>query len=123
METCRKLLPIVKAHEKNNLQKFVTGEESWFTLGFHSFMKWNRSRDDIYQKVKQQIGTQKFMLTVTWGIDEFHVVDLMAEQHSYSPQSFPSHILEQLLFAVFPEGRKPHFRRLSLYLNNCRVHC
>jgi hypothetical protein len=35
--------------------------------------------DNVPQKVKQQIGTQEFMLTVILGIDEFHVVDLMTE--------------------------------------------
>jgi hypothetical protein len=35
--------------------------------------------DNVPQKVKQQIWTQKLMLTVILGIDEFHVVDLMTE--------------------------------------------
>jgi hypothetical protein len=62
------------------------------------------------------------MLTVIWGIDGFCVVDLMTEQHNYSTQSFLSHILEPLLLVVFPDGHKPHSRRLSLHLNKCRVH-
>jgi hypothetical protein len=47
--------------------------------------------------------TQKFMLTVIWGIDRFHVVDLMAEKHNHSTQYFLSRILEPLLLAVFPD--------------------
>jgi biotin operon repressor len=82
MEICRELLPILKAHEKNKIQRFVNGGESWFTLEFHHFTKWSVSRDDVPQKVKQQIGTQKFMLTVIWGIDGFHVADWMTEQHN-----------------------------------------
>jgi hypothetical protein len=82
METCGALLNILEAHEKNKFQRFVTRDESWFALKFHHSRKWNGSRDDVSQKVKQQIGTQKFMLTVIWGIDGFHVVDLMTEQHS-----------------------------------------
>jgi hypothetical protein len=63
------------------------------------------------------------MLTVFWGIDGFHVVNLTTEQHNYNTQCFISHILEPLLLALFPDGRKPHSRRLSLQLDNCRVHC
>jgi hypothetical protein len=63
------------------------------------------------------------MLIVICGIDGFQVVDLMTEQHSYSTQYFLNHISEPLLLAVFPDGRKPHSRRLSLHLDNCRVHC
>jgi hypothetical protein len=69
METCRELFPILEADEKNKFQRFVTGDESWFTLEFHHSTKWSASRDDIPQKVKQQIGTQKLILTVFWGID------------------------------------------------------
>jgi histone-lysine N-methyltransferase SETMAR len=122
VETCRELLPTLIAHEKNKFQRFVTGDENWFTLEFHHSTKWSLSRDDVPQKVKQQIRTPKFMLTLVWGIDGFHVVGLMTEQHSYNTQSFLSYILEPLLFTVFPDGRKPHSHRLSLHFDNCRVH-
>jgi hypothetical protein len=62
------------------------------------------------------------MFAIIWRIDGFHIVDLMTEQHSYNAQYLLSHILEPLLLAVFPDGRKPQFRRLTLRLDNCRVH-
>jgi hypothetical protein len=62
------------------------------------------------------------MLTVIWGINGLHVVVLMTEQHSYNTQSFLSHILEPFLLAVFPDGLKPHSRRLSLHIDNYCVH-
>jgi hypothetical protein len=89
---------------------------------FHYSAKWSVSRDDVPQKVKQQIGPQTFILTVIWGIDGFHVVDLIAEQYSYNTQCFLSHILEPLLLVLFPDCHKLHSRRLSLHLDNCRVH-
>jgi hypothetical protein len=33
----------------------------------------------------------------------------------------PPYILKPLLLAFFPDGRKPHSRRLSLHFDNCRV--
>jgi hypothetical protein len=62
------------------------------------------------------------MLTVIWGIDGFHVVDLMIERHSYNTQYFLSHILEPLLPAVFPDDRKSHSCQPRLHLDNCYVH-
>jgi hypothetical protein len=121
METCRKLLLILKTHEKNKWQRYVTAAESCFTLDFHYSTKWSVSRDDIPQKLKEHIGTQKIMMTVIWGIDGFHVVDLMTEQHSYNTQYFFSHDLEPLLLALFPDRRKPHSHRLSVHLDNCRI--
>jgi hypothetical protein len=122
MQTYRELLPILEVHEKNKFRRFVTRDESWFTSEFHHSAKWSMSQDDVPQKVKQQIGTQEFMLTVIWGMDGFHVVGLITEQHSYNTQYFLGYILEPLLLAVFPHGRKPHSRWLSLHLGDCRVH-
>jgi hypothetical protein len=78
-------------------------------MKYHHSTKWSVSRDDVHQKVKQQIGTQKFMLTVIWGIDGFHVVDLRTEQHNYNTQyrgsiisgaSLFSHILEVMTHII-----------------------
>jgi hypothetical protein len=62
------------------------------------------------------------MFTVNWGIDRFHVLDLMTEQYNYNTQYFLNHVLEPLILAVWPDGRKPHSRQLSLHLDNCPIH-
>jgi hypothetical protein len=61
------------------------------------------------------------MVIVIWDIDGFHVVDLMTEEHCYNIQYFLGHLLEPLLLAVFPDGRKLHSLQLDLYFDNCRV--
>jgi hypothetical protein len=122
METYRKFFSILKAHAKNKFGRLVNGDESWFILEFQNSTKWSVSRDDVPQKAKQQIGTQKFMLIAIWGIDEFHGVDLMTEQHSHNTHYLLSHILEPLLLAAFPDGGKPHSRQLSLHFDNYHVH-
>jgi hypothetical protein len=58
------------------------------------------------------------MLTVISGIDGFHVVDLMREQHSYGTQFLLSHILEPVLLAVFSDGRKLHSCQPGLHFDN-----
>jgi hypothetical protein len=58
METYRELLPILKVCEKKKFQRFVTEDESWFTLESHHSAKLSVLRDDVPQKVKQQIGTK-----------------------------------------------------------------
>jgi hypothetical protein len=81
----QRLLPILKAYKKKKFHRFVTGDESWFTLKLHRFLKRSISRDDVPQTVEQQIGTKRVMLTIIWGIDGFRVVDLMTEQHTVLP--------------------------------------
>jgi hypothetical protein len=69
--------------------------------------------DDRYEKV---------ILTVIWEIDGFRVVDIMLPRGFLNTEYFLIHIMDPLLAKVFPEGRKGHARRLSVHLDNCRVH-
>jgi hypothetical protein len=62
------------------------------------------------------------MLTVIWGVDGFHVVDLITSQPSFSSEYSVSGVLAPMVAKVFPRGRIPYPRRLQLHLDSCRVH-
>jgi hypothetical protein len=79
----------------------VTGDESWFTVELQQSAKWRTNREDVPQRVRQQIGTRKFTLTVVWGVDGFHVVDLMSSQSSFDSQYFLNNIMVPLVEKVF----------------------
>jgi type II secretory pathway component PulL len=98
------LLPILETQEKNQFRGIVTGDKSWFTLEFQHSVKWSRSRDEVRQWVKQTIGTRKLILTVLWGLDGFHVVDLMPGWHSFNSEDFLENIMQEILRVVFPDG-------------------
>jgi hypothetical protein len=57
---------------------------TWNTIIHHNGL----SRDEVPQNVKTDIGTVKFMLTVIWGINGFHVIDLMPAQCRFNSQYF-----------------------------------
>jgi hypothetical protein len=44
------------------------------------------------------------MLTVIWGVDGFHVVDLMTSQRSFNSEYFMSYALAPMVAKVFPGG-------------------
>jgi hypothetical protein len=56
----------------------------------------------------------KVMLTVIWGIDGFHVVDVMPSGGHVNTEFFLTHIVDLLLAKVFPEGRNCHAPRLNV---------
>jgi hypothetical protein len=60
--------------EKGNFGNLVTGDQSWLTFQFQRSAKWTVSLDNVAQKVRQLIGTSKFMLTVMWGVTAFKVL-------------------------------------------------
>jgi hypothetical protein len=70
--------------------------------------------------VNRTIGTKKVMLTLIWGIDGFHLVDMMP-LGLFNIEYFLDHIMDLLLAKVFPERRKSHALRPSVHLDHCRV--
>jgi hypothetical protein len=122
MKKCQELRRLLERMEGSNFRNTVTGDESWFTFELQQSAKWRTSREDVPQRVRQQIGTRKFMLTLIWGVEGFHVVDLMTSQRSFDSQYFADNIMVPLVQKVFPKGRNPYARRLSFHLDHCRVH-
>jgi histone-lysine N-methyltransferase SETMAR len=123
MKKCRELLPLLERMDRCNFRKIVTGDESWFNFELKQSAKWSTSREDVPQRIRQQIGMRQFMLRVIWGMDGFHVVDLMISQRSFDFQYFMDNIMVSLVEKVFPKGRNPHARRLHPLLDNCQVQC
>jgi hypothetical protein len=111
-----------EAMEWNNYCNLVTGDERWFALEFQHSAKWSVSRDDVSQKVRQQIDVMKFMLTVMWGVDGFHLMDLMTTQKEFDSPYFVANVLSALVQRIFPAGRRAHAVRLSCHLDNFPVH-
>jgi hypothetical protein len=71
---------------------------------------------------KPTIGAPHCILTVMWGIKDFHVVDLMTLQNQFNSRYFVEHIMVPLVQEVFPQNRNPRALRLHLPLSNCRFH-
>jgi hypothetical protein len=58
MKKCQDRLPLRERMEASNFREIVTGDESYFTLELHQWAKWGTSREDVPQRVRQQIGTR-----------------------------------------------------------------
>jgi hypothetical protein len=68
-----------------------------------------------------EIGMEKVILTLIWRIKGFHVVDMMPATGCFNTKYCFIHMMDSLL-AQFPNGKKSHALRLSVCLDNCRVH-
>jgi hypothetical protein len=79
-------------------------------------------RDEGPQWADPAIGTAKFMLTAIWGVNGFHLLDLMPSQCRFNTQYFMEHIMPPLVQTVFPHGRTRYTPRLNVHHDNCSVH-
>jgi hypothetical protein len=58
---CQELLPLLERREANKFRNILTGDESWFMLECQHVVKWSLSREDVSERVRQQIGTKIYV--------------------------------------------------------------
>jgi hypothetical protein len=121
-EICGGLLRILETRELDSFQMLVTGDASSFVSGCQHSIKRSVARGQVPIKVNQTACTRKIMLTVIWEIGGFHIVDVMPPRGRFNTECFLTRIIDPLLAKVLLEETRSHALRLSVHLDNCRVH-
>jgi hypothetical protein len=72
IQKCQELLPLLEGIKANKFGNIRTGDESWLMLGYQHTVKWSLSREDISERVRQQIGTENLYSLLFGGVDGIH---------------------------------------------------
>jgi hypothetical protein len=59
IQKCQELVPVPERMDANKFRNILTGDESWFMLEYQHAVKSSLSREDVSERVRQQIGTKK----------------------------------------------------------------
>jgi hypothetical protein len=62
------------------------------------------------------------MFTIFWSLLGFPVVDQLATGAKMDSEYFTTNVLAQLERSMFPDGRRPHAKRMTVHLDDCSVH-
>jgi hypothetical protein len=68
------------------------------------------------------IAQKKFMFTVLWNPLGFHAVDKLRTGAKMESAYFTTNILGRVEQKVFPTGRNPHAKPLTIHLDSCSIH-
>jgi hypothetical protein len=82
-----------EAMQRTDFRHIITGDESWFYFEYQHASQWSISRDEVFQRVDPAIGTTKFMPAAIWGVNGFHLLDLMPSQCRFNTQYFVEHVM------------------------------
>jgi hypothetical protein len=83
---------------------------------------WTLTRDDVATKPKHNIQTEKFMFAIFWSPIGFPVVGKLATGAKMDRDYYITSLLAQLERKIFPDGRRPHAKRLTVHMDKCSVH-
>ena len=82
---------------------------------------WLAPDDEIPLREKKMIFTKKYMVTIFWNLQGFHLVDILDDGLTFTADYFINNILQKIdeAYKGFPERAK---RRITLHFDNVRPH-
>jgi histone-lysine N-methyltransferase SETMAR len=116
------MILVLTAAARDGWHHLVTGDESWFFFTYSPRRMWILTRDDMATKRRPDIHTKKSMFTVLWNPLGFCVVDTLRTDAKKESDYFTTNVLAAVERKVFPTGRNPHAKPLTIHLDNCSIH-
>ena len=99
----------------------ITSDESWFYYENYHDAMWARSADEVKPRPKRTIGARKCMLTVFWGLQGFHLVDILPHGMTFNC-AYVSTLITRLDKNLHETGQENGLAGVILHWDNARPH-
>jgi len=99
----------------------ITGDESWFYLNYSHDGRWARKAQDVQPRARPGIWTQKFMLTIFWGLGGFYLIDVLPHGTSFD-SGYACILLDKLAARLRELNSGRGLPGLRFHWDNARPH-
>lgn len=120
--TTKSLLKVLQSSQERGWCDIVTGDQSWFKLKYGQKGAWLLPEDERPEMDGSKISYESVMVTIIWGVNGFHIIDMMPKGQKYNSEYFIANILTPLFNKKNKIWSQATKRKLWLHLDNCRVH-
>jgi len=118
----QQLLSDLETEEPFRFQRIITGDESWFYIDYSPTRIWSLSPDNLPQNVSHAIQSQKFMLTVFWGISGPVLIKWLKPGEKFNTTYFINDVIAEMFEVLRKQGRLKDKPWLRLHMDNARPH-
>jgi hypothetical protein len=80
----QELLSVVERQEERSWHDIVTVDESWFYLNTDDELIWLRREEEIPERVRQMVQSQKVMLPIVWNLNGFHLIRVLPKGFKFN---------------------------------------
>jgi hypothetical protein len=74
----------------------VTLDESWFYLSTDYELAWLPRDENVPERERHTIQSEKFMLTIVWNPREFHLIKILEKDRKFNAGYYLAEMLELL---------------------------
>jgi hypothetical protein len=87
-------------------QQIITGDESWFFLYYLCDSVWATSCDELPQRIKQKIDTEKCLLSILWSVNDIHCLLDVPKGTTYNSAFFTDVVMLSLIENIRSQTRR-----------------
>jgi histone-lysine N-methyltransferase SETMAR len=116
------ILKILKENQKTRSINIITGDESWFYFEYPHQSVWAPSRDELPERIKQKIGTEKCLISVIWSVNGIDSLLDVPKGTTYNTTFFCDVVIPDLLENVCAGSRRRTLKGIVMQLDDARVH-
>jgi hypothetical protein len=91
------LVRVLKENQKTGFRNILTGDESWFYFEYPNQSVWVPSRDEVPERIKQKIETEKCRISVIWSVNGIHSLPDVPKETTYDTTFFGDVVILDLL--------------------------
>jgi hypothetical protein len=116
------ILKVLKEDQKNGFTQVIAGNESWFYFDYFHQLVWVLSRDEIPERIKPKIDTEKCIISVIWSVNGIHSLLDVPKGTTHNRTFFCDVVVPDLHEHVHAHSRRLILKRVLMHLDNARLH-
>jgi histone-lysine N-methyltransferase SETMAR len=122
VESAQAMLRELAKHQASNFRFLLTGHQSWLFYAYHHETMLAASWDDVDEIERPSHFHEKTMFVIFFNGTGDHTSVILPQEQRMNSTSFIECVIRPLAGFCYPEGTKPHQKRVVVHFDNPPIH-
>jgi hypothetical protein len=122
MSDSRLILRALEEKQGANCKRIITGDESCLFLYYPRDSTGAVSRDNLPERIRQKIDTEKCLISVFGSVDGIHSLIAVPKGTSYNSTFFYSAVMPSWVAKLTSGTRRKTLKGFLIHIDNARLH-
>jgi hypothetical protein len=116
------LVEVLMSRRRKEFDQITTGDEFLFDFGYLHSGVWARSREEVPERIKQKMDTEKCGISIIWFVNRIHSLFDVPKDIAYNSTFFYDSVVSDLVESICSHSRRKTLKDIMVYLNNGYPH-
>jgi transposase len=116
------ILAILESDRRNSFRNVIIGDESWFLVYYPRDSIWAQSRDEVPERIRQKIDSEKCLISVLWSVNGIHSLEEVPKGTAYDSALVCDITVPRLVQGLCSDSARRSLKGCCIHLENARPH-